>query len=125
MPRAPIVWGAGLSIVLRALPSLILPLLLVASLPSILVRALSPESSPRFLRAFLDLPTLVQGISFLVVYVVSRRAVKNYQRHADRKRLGPDVIEVPRVKLNWPWNLDFIPLALNSRHVGKPHCFYR
>jgi hypothetical protein len=125
MPRTSISWGAGLSIALRSLPSLVLPPALAASLPSILARVLSSESSPRFSRAFLDLPAPVQAIISLVLYVVCRSAVRDFHRYIDRKRLGPDVIEVPRVKGNWLWNLDLIPAVIKSREVGKFGYFHR
>ncbi|KAG9121911.1 hypothetical protein FRC07_001943, partial [Ceratobasidium sp. 392] len=31
------------------------------------------------------------------------------------KRFGPDVVEIPKLEMRWPGNLDFIPHALNNR----------
>ncbi|KAH7338413.1 cytochrome P450 [Rhizoctonia solani] len=113
MPRSPIVWGAGLSIVLGSLPSLILPPAFAASLPWILEQTLPPDSVPEFLRLFLELPTAVRTILALGILTSARQIIQRYQRRLDRKSLGPDVVEVPRVRLKWPLNLDFIPLDVN------------
>ncbi|CAE6535116.1 unnamed protein product [Rhizoctonia solani] len=111
MPRA-LKWGAGLSIVLRSLPALLLPSVATILAPTLLARAVSPNSSPKALKIFLGLPTVIQIAAFWVTSIISRRTIGGYQRRADRKRLGPDVIEVPRVKLRWPWNLDLIPYII-------------
>ncbi|CAE6510479.1 unnamed protein product [Rhizoctonia solani] len=113
MPRSPIVWGAGLSIVLSSLPSLVLPPTFAASLPWILERTLPPDLIPEFLRLFLELPTTVRTILALGILASARHIIRGYQRRLDRESLGPDVFEVPRVKLKWPLNLDFIPFDVN------------
>ncbi|CAE6421434.1 unnamed protein product [Rhizoctonia solani] len=113
MPRSPIVWGAGLSIVLSSLPSLVLPPTFAASLPWILERTLTPDLIPEFLRLFLELPTTVRTILALGILASARHIIRGYQRRLDRESLGPDVFEVPRVKLKWPLNLDFIPFDVN------------
>ncbi|QRW04456.1 cytochrome P450 family protein [Ceratobasidium sp. AG-Ba] len=39
-------------------------------------------------------------------------------RRWDRKRYGPDVLDVPYFKTWWPWNLSFIPFILDSMENG-------
>ncbi|KAJ1305082.1 hypothetical protein OPQ81_000122 [Rhizoctonia solani] len=112
MPRSPIVWGAGLSIVLDSLPSLILPPAFAASLPWVLERALPADSVPELLRLFLDLPITIRGTVALGVLVIVRKILGDYQRRLDRQSFGPDVVELPRIKLKWPLNLDFIPFDI-------------
>ena len=123
MARTSITWGAGLSVVLRRLPSMIIPPVLAASFPTILARALSPESTPEAVQTFLELPAPVRVMISLLLLGVTRQVIKDYQRRADKKRLGPDVVEVPRVKFNWPGNVDFIPFVIHSRdtdYCGTP-----
>ncbi|KAF8684599.1 cytochrome P450 [Rhizoctonia solani] len=108
-------WGAGLSIVLRSLPALLIPPLTSILAPHLLAQAVSRNSAPKALETFLGLPFVVQVATFWFAFVALRSFIQDYQRRADRRRLGPDVIEVPRVKLSWPWNLDFIPFAIRSR----------
>ncbi|CCO35695.1 hypothetical protein BN14_09813 [Rhizoctonia solani AG-1 IB] len=122
MPRTP-KWGAGLSIVLRSLPVLLLPPMVSILAPILLAKVIYPNSAPKLLETFLGLPKVVQIAACWVTFIVSRNVIREYQRRADRKRLGPDVVEVPRVKLSWPWNLDFIPLVIRSResdYCGAP-----
>ncbi|KAJ1302922.1 hypothetical protein OPQ81_003220 [Rhizoctonia solani] len=122
MPRTP-KWGAGLSKVLRSIPTLLLPPMATILAPTLLHRAVPPNSSPKFLIMFLALPSIVQITALWVTFVICHRTLREYQRRTDRKRLGPDVIEVPRVRLSWPWNLDFIPYVIRSRksdYCGEP-----
>nr|AVZ23851.1 cytochrome P450 [Thanatephorus cucumeris] len=113
MRRSPITWGAGLSIVLGSLPSLVLPPALAVSVPLLLEQALPHDSAPEFLRLFLDLPTAVRGVVALGVLAIIRSSIGRYQRRLDRKKFGPDVVEIPKIKLKWPLNLDFIPFDTN------------
>ncbi|KDN37558.1 hypothetical protein RSAG8_10075, partial [Rhizoctonia solani AG-8 WAC10335] len=113
MTRPPFVWGAGLSIVLGSLPSLILPPAFAASFPWVLERALPPGSAPELLRLFLELPVALRTILALGILTVVRKIVIGYRRSLDRKSFGPEVVEVPRVRLKWPLNLDFIPFDIN------------
>lgn len=116
----PIIWGAGLTTVLQSLPSLILPPLLVTTLPTILARSLPPEASLDAVQAFLDLSASLRALLSLIVYVIAKRAVGDLMRRIDRRRLGPDVVEVPRMKMRWPGNLDFIPHIMHNRKTGEP-----
>ncbi|ELU36963.1 cytochrome P450 monooxygenase pc-3 [Rhizoctonia solani AG-1 IA] len=100
MPRT-LKWGAGLSIVLHSIPSLVLPPGVAILAQNVLSRATLTGSSPWVLKEFLGLPAIIQTAILWMTFVFSRKVMKEYQRQADRKRLGPDVIEVPRVKLNW------------------------
>ncbi|ELU38866.1 cytochrome P450 monooxygenase pc-3 [Rhizoctonia solani AG-1 IA] len=119
MPRSPITWGAGLSIVLGSLPSLVLPPALAVSVPLLLEQALPRDSASEFPRLFLDLPTAVRSIIALGVLAIIRTSIGRYQRQLDRKKFGPDVVEIPKIKLKWPLNLDFIPFDTNVMQNGK------
>jgi hypothetical protein len=114
-------WGAGLSIVLSSLPNLLIPPVTIILVPTLLARILSPDYSPWGVGNFLKLPAYMQTAILWVLFVFSRRTIREYQRQTDRKRLGSDVIEVPRVKLNWPWNLDLIPFIMRSRETGRAY----
>ncbi|GAB1524868.1 Protein kinase alk2 [Rhizoctonia solani] len=111
-------WGAGLSVALRSLPALIFPPAVSIITPTLLAQTVPLDSRPELLQEFLGLPVLVQAAAIWVGFVVLRNLIQRLQRRADRRRLGPDVIEVPRVKLSWPWNLDFIPLSIRTREAG-------
>ena len=115
----PIVWGAGLTIVLQSLPSLVIPPVLISTLPTILARALPPSSSPDAVKAFLELPAPLRALISLVMYAAARKAVGEMRRRSDRKRLGPDVVEAPRMKCWLPGNVDFISEIIHSREVGE------
>jgi hypothetical protein len=117
MPQ--IIWGPGLTSVLRTLPPLILIPILASSLPTVFARAL-PSST--LAQAFLNLPTPLRGLLSYLAFLLTREAVSDYLRYRDRKRLGPDVVEAPRLKMRWPWNLDFIPYTLRIRKTGKLGC---
>ena len=115
----PIIWGPGLTLVLQSLPSLIIPPALISTLPTFVARALPPSSSPDAVQSFLALPALVRALLSLVVFAVARKAVDNLRRRRDRKRLGPDVVEVPRMNCWLPGNLDFISEFMHSHAVGE------
>lgn len=126
MRRSPLAWGAGLTIVLQSLPALIIPPVLAASLPTLLARFLlsksqsqPPSSSVALIQTFLDLPTFIRALISLALFTLGRQLINDERRRRDRVRLGPDVIEAPRMRMRWPWNLDFIPFVLNSREVGE------
>jgi hypothetical protein len=119
MSPSPITWGAGLSIVLGSLPSLVLPPATAISLPWALEKALPLHLTPEWLSLFLDLPTTVRSIVALGLLAVVRSFIGGYRRRLDRKRFGPDVIELPKIKLKWPLNLDFIPFDSNIMQNGK------
>jgi hypothetical protein len=114
---APIIWGAGLTIVLRTLPLLILVRILASSLLTIFARAL-PSST--YAQAFLELPTPLRGLLSYLVFILTRWELRGYLRYRDMKRLGPDVVEAPRLKMRWPLNLDFISFWMHSRQTGEP-----
>ncbi|KAF8751195.1 cytochrome P450 [Rhizoctonia solani] len=92
MPRT-LKWGAGLSIVLHSIPSLVLPPGVAILARNILSRATLTGSSPWVLKEFLGLPAIIQTAILWMTFVFSRKVMKEYHRQADRKRLGPDVIE--------------------------------
>ncbi|EUC57271.1 cytochrome P450 family monooxygenase pc-3 [Rhizoctonia solani AG-3 Rhs1AP] len=117
MPRSPIIWGAGLSIALGSLPSLVLPPAFAAALPSVIDRSL-PFDSASELKSFLRLPIIIRTIIVLGILAIIRAISGEYRRGLDRKRHGPEVVEVPRVKLKWPFNLDFIPFDMGIMRNG-------
>ncbi|CAE6510897.1 unnamed protein product [Rhizoctonia solani] len=117
MPRSPIIWGAGLSIALGSLPSLVLPPAFAAALPSVIDRSL-PFDSASELKSFLRLPIIIRTIIVLGILAIIRTISGEYRRGLDRKRHGPEVVEVPRVKLKWPFNLDFIPFDMGIMRNG-------
>jgi hypothetical protein len=117
MPR--LIWGPGLTTVLHTLPPLIVIPILASSLPTSLARLLPITT---LTQAFLDLPTPLRGFLSYLVFILTRKAARNYLRYRDRKRLGPDVVEAPRLKMRWPWNLDLILVTLRSQKTGELIC---
>ena len=115
----PIIWGPGLTIVLQSLPSLVLSPALIATLPTILARALPPSASPDAVQVFLDLPAPLRALLSLVVYAVAQHAAGKLKRRIDRRSLGPDVVEVPVVKFRLPGSLDVIPYLMRNRKIGE------
>ncbi|QRW20721.1 cytochrome P450 family protein [Rhizoctonia solani] len=103
-------WGAGTSIVLRRLPRLVFPHVLIWALAT-----LGVEHS-RMLQDNVSRPALAAAL--WLIYKLSDRGIKSYRRNQDRCQLGPDVIEVPQVKFKLPWNIDFIPFANEAREHG-------
>ncbi|KAF8714644.1 cytochrome P450, partial [Rhizoctonia solani] len=103
-------WGAGTSIVLRRLPRLVFPPVLIWALAT-----LGVEHS-RMLQDNVSRPALAAAL--WLIYKLSNRGIKSYRRNQDRRQLGPDVIEVPQVKFKLPWNIDFIPFANEAREHG-------
>ncbi|KAF8600093.1 cytochrome P450, partial [Ceratobasidium sp. AG-I] len=113
----PIIWGPGLTLVLQSLPSLVIPPVLISTLPTFVARALPTSSSPDAVQAFLALPAPVRALLSLVAYAMMRKAVGEIRRTRDRKRLGPDVVEVPRMNCWLPGNIDFITEFMHSHAV--------
>ncbi|QRW20644.1 cytochrome P450 family protein [Rhizoctonia solani] len=83
MPRSPITWGAGLSIVLGSLPSLVLPPALAVSVPLLLEQALPRDSASEFLRLFLDLPTAIMTVEPEVVKAILSTDFNSYEKGSD------------------------------------------
>ncbi|QRW07226.1 cytochrome P450 family protein [Ceratobasidium sp. AG-Ba] len=109
---ARIIWGPGLTIILRGLPKTILTPLIACSLPTILARQL-PSSTP--IETFLGLPTSLRAILSYLVFVLVRSAVRSHLYYGDMKKLGPNVAEVPKLRMRWPWNADLIPMVVKSQ----------
>ncbi|GAB1521179.1 hypothetical protein RhiTH_004270 [Rhizoctonia solani] len=103
-------WGAGTSIVLRRLPRLVFPPVLIWVLAT-----LGVEHSQK-LQDNVSRPALAAAL--WLIYKLSNRGIKSYRRNQDRCQLGPDVIEIPQVKFKLPWNIDFIPFANEAREHG-------
>ncbi|KAG8779170.1 hypothetical protein FRC12_024604 [Ceratobasidium sp. 428] len=110
MPQ--IVWGPGLTVLLRTVPPFILTRVLVCSLPSLVLRYL-PPSAPA--QAFLDLPTSLRALLSYVGFLLTRRAINGYLYYRDMRKFGPDVVEAPKLEMRWPLSLDLIPYAIDSR----------
>ncbi|KAG8792970.1 hypothetical protein FRC12_004339 [Ceratobasidium sp. 428] len=110
MPR--IIWGPGLTIVLRSLPLFILTQVAACSLPTLILRYL-PTSTP--IQTLLNLPVSLQALLSYLTILSARRLISTYRYRQDMKKFGPNVTEVPRLEMRWPWNLDFIPMSLDNR----------
>ncbi|KAG9079619.1 hypothetical protein FRC06_007622 [Ceratobasidium sp. 370] len=100
-------WGPGLSPVLRSLPSLVLP----------------PAASLALATGLTSFGVLHvhRGALTVAVWVLYKAANSFFvatRRRLDRMRLGPDVIEVPKARLKWPWNADFIFIAAEAHENG-------
>lgn len=117
----PMIWGPGLTIVLRSLPSLVIPPVLISTLPTILARALPSSSSPNEVEAFLALPAPVRAILSLVAYAVAQKVIGKLRRRRDRKKLGPNVVEVPRMSCWLPGNIDFISEFMHKHATGESY----
>ncbi|KAG9128415.1 hypothetical protein FRC07_013755 [Ceratobasidium sp. 392] len=102
-----LVWGPGLSPVLRSLPSLILP----PAASFALSTALTNFEVVHVHRGSLT-------VAVWVLYKVADNILVAARRRRDRIRLGPDVIEVPKAKMKWPWNIDYIPFAAETVKTG-------
>lgn len=73
------------------------------------------------LQKFIGSPGLrsLSALVILTIYVSLRRIGRAIRRRNDRKSLGPDVVEAPRIKKRLPWNIDWIPEAMNARRTGE------
>ncbi|CAE6427857.1 unnamed protein product [Rhizoctonia solani] len=118
MSRSPIVWGAGLSIALDSVPAVVLPPAFVAAIPSVLHHILPDDSSPKRLSSFVELSIITRLALALLTLAILRMILGEYQRNYDRKQFDSNVVEVPRVKLKWPFNLDFIPFDMKIMRNG-------
>ncbi|QRV93088.1 cytochrome P450 family protein [Ceratobasidium sp. AG-Ba] len=107
-----IIGGPGLPVILRALPKLVFGPFLVCFLPTVVARQL-PPSVPTEL--FLDLPAPLRILLSCGVFVLARQAIARYSRYRDMRNFGPDVVEVPALEMKLPWNLDFIPIAIDGQ----------
>ncbi|KAF8603624.1 cytochrome P450 monooxygenase pc-1 [Ceratobasidium sp. AG-I] len=105
-----IVWGPGLPIVLRRLPGLVLPPLAAFALATTLIRS-------NVLRISRVSPIPLAG-SIWLLYKVTMQLIVAASRRNDRRKLGPNVVEVPKVKMNWPWNIDFMWMAAEALENG-------
>ncbi|KAG8700924.1 hypothetical protein FRC08_004377, partial [Ceratobasidium sp. 394] len=118
MLHGSLVWDAGLTPAARALPSLLFLPGVAYLLPAFAARACSTDQIPKFLRVFLNLPWHLRTISSLLLLIVGHGLVGHQARRQDRKRFGPDVMEVPNFKTRWPWNIGFIPFIFDSMENG-------
>ncbi|KAG8696614.1 hypothetical protein FRC08_007036 [Ceratobasidium sp. 394] len=105
--RPLLVWGPGLSPVLRSLSSLVFP----------------PASSFALATGLTSLGVLhihrgALTVGFWVLYKALNSIIVAAHRRRDRMRLGPDVVEVPKAKMNWPWNADFALLVAEAHENG-------
>jgi hypothetical protein len=119
MLRSPVVWGAGLSIVLGCLSSVVLPPAFIGTIPSVLNYTLPDNSASKQLDSFVELSITTRIILALMVLTILQMIKGVYQRTYDRGQFGLDVMEVPQVKLRWPFNADLIPFDINIMRTGK------
>ncbi|KAG9124647.1 hypothetical protein FRC07_010799 [Ceratobasidium sp. 392] len=113
-----VLWGAGLTPAAKSLPSLLFFPGVAYLIPKLATRALSANHTANALRIFLELPWHLRTISSLLLLVVGHALVGHQSRRRDRKRFGPDVVEAPKFKTWWPWNLGFVPFILDSMENG-------
>ncbi|CAE6435503.1 unnamed protein product [Rhizoctonia solani] len=118
MLRSPVVWGAGLSIVLGCLSSVVLPPAFIGTIPSVLNYTLPDNSASKQLDSFVELSITTRIILALMVLTILQMIKGVYQRNYDRGQFGLDVMEVPQVKLRWPFNADLIPFDINIMRTG-------
>lgn len=59
------------------------------------------------------------AVALWILYKLASQSVTSFRRRQARRQFGPDVLDVPKVKLKWPYNMDFIPLAAKARDHGK------
>ncbi|KAG8704257.1 hypothetical protein FRC08_002337 [Ceratobasidium sp. 394] len=105
--RPLLVWGPGLSPVLRSLPSLVLP----PASSFALATGLTSFGVLRIHRGAL-------AVGFWVFYKALNSIMVAARRRRDRTRLGPDVVEVPKANMKWPWNADFALLVAEAHENG-------
>ncbi|KAG9122740.1 hypothetical protein FRC07_000748 [Ceratobasidium sp. 392] len=113
--------GAGLAPAAKSLPSLLFFPGVAYLLPKFAAQTLSANQMPKILRVFLGLPWHLRTISSLLLLVIGHALVGHQSRRRDRKRFGPDVVEAPKFKTWWPWNLGFVPFILDSMENGTWH----
>ncbi|CAE6421427.1 unnamed protein product [Rhizoctonia solani] len=107
--------GPGLPVVLRSIPGLLTPPLSIYA--ALVVGCRSQGVQSDYLRTCITNPLL--RILFvplgLWIYFSLGSFFKYVRRQQDRRRLGPDVIEPPRIKKRLPGNIDWIPEAIRAR----------
>lgn len=108
-----IVWGPGLSVVLRRLPGLVLPPLAAFALATALIRFNALRIS--------HVGPAPLAASLWVLYKAAMQLIAAASRRSDRQKLGPNVVEVPKVKMSWPLNIDFMWMAAEAQKNGKLH----
>jgi hypothetical protein len=112
--------GPGLPVVLRSIPGWLSPLAIVY-FGFITVCRFQKGIDSDYLERCIPNPALrVFYFSLaLVVYSSLNGLVKYARRRQDRRGLGPDVIEAPRIKKKLPGNVDWIPEAIQMRETGE------
>ncbi|KAF8754671.1 cytochrome P450 [Rhizoctonia solani] len=111
--------GPGLPVVLRLVPGLLAPPAFIYLGLVIGCQTQKGIESDYLQRCITD-PTL-RALFFplaLALYSSLSSLVRYLRRRQDRRRLGPDVIEAPRIKKRLPGNIDWIPEALHMRETG-------
>ncbi|GAB1521111.1 hypothetical protein RhiTH_004202 [Rhizoctonia solani] len=111
--------GPGLPVVLRLVPGLLAPPAFIYLGLVIGCQTQKGIESDYLQRCITD-PTL-RALFFplaLALYSSLSSLVRYLRRRQDRRRLGPDVIEAPRIKKRLPGNIDWIPEALHMRETA-------
>ncbi|ELU38865.1 cytochrome P450 monooxygenase pc-3 [Rhizoctonia solani AG-1 IA] len=111
--------GPGLPVVLRLVPGLLAPPAFIY-LGLVIGCQTQKGIESDYLQRCITNPTL-RALFFplaLALYSSLSSLVRYLRRRQDRRRLGPDVIEAPRIKKRLPGNIDWIPEALHMRETG-------
>ncbi|KAJ1305083.1 hypothetical protein OPQ81_000123 [Rhizoctonia solani] len=109
--------GPGFPVVLRMIPGLLIPPISIYTGLVVVCRSQKGVDSD-YLQTCIPNPilrTLYFSLA-LVVYLSLSNLAGYIRRRQDRRRLGPDVIEPPRIKKKLPGNIDWIPEAIRARH---------
>lgn len=110
----------GVLFLLSAIPAIVLPPAIVYWSLLILARS---EIRYELIKTYLQSPYMrvVATVGILRIYSSLKRVRRSILRRQDRKRLGSDVTETPRLKGAWPWNLDILRAGVKSRKTGMQH----
>ncbi|KEP50949.1 cytochrome P450 family monooxygenase pc-3 [Rhizoctonia solani 123E] len=116
MQRGSRTWiGPGLPVVLRSIPGLLVPPIVIYTGLAIGCSLNGVESDcPRACIANPVLRILSVPLA-LWIYFSLGSFIKYLRRQQDRRSLGPDVIEPPHIKKKLPGNIDWIPEAIRAR----------
>jgi hypothetical protein len=108
----------GLSFLLTGIPATITPpLAIYFGLLFISASDTEKQSGHQYVNT--RLRRVAATVVIITVYLGMKNVSRRLSRRLDRKSLGPDVVEAPYVKGEWPWNLDFIRNGIRARKTGK------
>ncbi|QRV93092.1 cytochrome P450 family protein [Ceratobasidium sp. AG-Ba] len=90
-------------------------------LPTIVARCIPPSTT---IEAFLVIPSYLRLLLSYLALDIAQRAAKRYAIHKDKKKFGPDVVAVPKLKTRWPGNLDFMKSCIEAQENDYCTTFY-